>query len=116
MVYCLLPVSQVSTTASCYFLYKKGIWIHATVLILKIFAKVHLPERRHNHVDVPNNEDEFDHELFEPTHDDWDDDKEAMEGGHGLHNENLYDDDDGVIQRHAQGTTTTFINHVTNPA
>jgi hypothetical protein len=38
-----------------------------------------------------------------------------MEGGHGLHNKNLYDDD-GVIQQHAQGTTTTFISHVTNPA
>jgi hypothetical protein len=38
-----------------------------------------------------------------------------MEGGHGLHNENLYDDD-GVIQRHAQGTTTSFISHVTNLA
>ncbi|CAD6254280.1 unnamed protein product [Miscanthus lutarioriparius] len=28
---------------------------------------------------------------------------DAMDGGHGLHNENLYDDDDGVIHRHAQG-------------
>jgi hypothetical protein len=68
-----------------------------------------------NHVDVPNNEDEFNRELFEPTHDDLNGDEDAMEGGHGLHNENLYDDD-GVIQRHVQGTTTTFISHVTNPA
>jgi hypothetical protein len=43
------------------------------------------------------------------------DDEDAMEGGHGLHNENLYDDD-GVIQRHAQGNTMSFISHVTNPA
>jgi hypothetical protein len=85
------------------------------VLILKIFAEVHLPERRRNCVDVPNNEDEFDRDLFEPTHDDWNSDEDAMEGGLGLHNKNLYDDD-AVIQRHVQGTTMTFISHVTNPA
>jgi hypothetical protein len=75
--------------------------MYANVLILKIFL-VHLPEQRHNYVDVPNNEDEFDRELFEPRHDDWNGDEDAMDGGHGLHNENLYDED-GVIQRHAQG-------------
>jgi hypothetical protein len=62
---------------------------------------------------LSTNEDEFDRELFEPTHDGWDGDEDAMDGGHGLHNENLYDDD-GVIQRHAQGTTTTFRSHVRN--
>jgi hypothetical protein len=45
--------------------------MYATVLIFlkKIFAEVHIPGRRHNHVDVQTNEDEFDHELFKPTHD-----------------------------------------------
>ena len=33
---------------------------------------MYLPKRRHNHVHVQNNKDEFDRELFEPTHDDWD--------------------------------------------
>jgi hypothetical protein len=66
-------------------------------------------------VDVPSNEDEFDRELFEPTHDGWDDDEYAMDDGHGLHSENLYDDD-GVIKQHAQGTTMTFISQVRNTA
>ena len=82
-------------------------------LFKKIFAYVHLPKRCHNNLDVPNNEDEFDRELFEPTHD-WDGDEDAMEGDHGLHNENLYDDN-GVSQRDAQGTTKTFISHVVDP-
>jgi hypothetical protein len=88
--------------------------MYATVLILKIFAEVHVPGRRHNHVDVQTNEDEFDRE-FEPTHDGSDGDEHAMDGDHGLYNENLYDED-GVIQRHAQGTTTTSIRHVRNLA
>jgi len=57
-------------------------------LLLK-FAEVHLPELRRNHVDVTTNEDEFDRELFEPTNDGWDGDKDAMDGDHGLHDENL---------------------------
>jgi len=73
-----------------FFIYKKGIWIYAIILILKIFVEVHLPKRRHNHVDVTNNKDEFDHKLFESTHDDWDSDEDTMESGHRLHNKNLY--------------------------
>jgi hypothetical protein len=45
--------------------------MYAIVLILKIFSKVHVPGRCHNHVDVQTNEDEFDRELCEPTHDAW---------------------------------------------
>jgi hypothetical protein len=69
-----------------------------------------------NHVDAETNEDEFDCELFEPVQNGENGDEDAMDGGHGLHNENLLYDDDGVIQRHAQGTTTIFISHVRNPA
>ncbi|CAD6268955.1 unnamed protein product [Miscanthus lutarioriparius] len=65
-------------------------------------AERQIPELRNNHVHVQSNEEEFDRELFEPAHDGWDSDEDAMDGGHGLHNENLYDDD-GVIHRHAQG-------------
>jgi hypothetical protein len=87
---------------------KKGIYMYVTVLILKISAQVHIPGRRHNHVDIQTNEDKFDRELFEPMHDGSDGDEHAMDGDHGLHNENLYDED-GVIRRQAQGTTTTSI-------
>ena len=63
-----------------------------------MFAELHLPEL--------HNEEEFDRELFEPTHDGWDGDEDAIDAGHGLQNENLYDD--GVIHQHAQGTVTTI--------
>mgnify|MGYP007010129108 CR=1 FL=1 len=82
-------------------------------LLLK-FAKVHLPERRRNHLDVTTNEDEFDRELFEPTNDGWDGDEDAMGGDHGLHDKNL--NDDRVNQEPAQGNMMRFIYHVTNPA
>jgi hypothetical protein len=78
-----------------------------------------LREQRRNHVDVETNEYEFDRELFEPTHDDWDGDEAAMDGGHALfgdhvfHNENLNDEGD-VIERHAQGTLTASTRSVEN--
>jgi hypothetical protein len=53
-----------------------------------------------------NRGDEFDRELFEPTHNGEDGDEGSMEGSHVFHNENLYDDD-GIIHQHAQGTTVT---------
>ena len=52
------------------------------MLIFKMFAELHLPEL--------HNEEEFDRELFEPTHDSWDGDEDAIDAGHGLQNENLY--------------------------
>ena len=85
------------------------ILLNIKIKILNIYyAERQIPELRNNHVHVQSNEEEFDRELFEPAHDGWDSDEDAMDGGHGLHNENLYDDD-GVIHRHAQGTTTTSI-------
>jgi hypothetical protein len=39
-------------------------------------------------------------------HDGWDGDEDAIDAGHGLQNENLYND--GVIHQHAQGTVTTI--------
>ena len=89
--------------------------IYMLLYLYYIYAELHLNDLRRNHVDAETNEDEFDRELLEPTHDGWDGDEDAMDGGHGLHNENLYNDD-GVIHRHAQGSTTTFIRHVRNPA
>jgi hypothetical protein len=80
--------------------------MYATVLILKIFAEVHIPGRRHNHVDVQTNEDEFDRELFEPTHEGSDGDEHAMDGDHGLHNETYtmrmesFSDMHKVLQQH----------------
>jgi len=68
---------------------------------------------RPSHVHVETKGDEFDGELFEPTHNGQDGDEASMDGSHGLHNENLYDDD-GIIQRHAQGTTTASIWHPTS--
>ena len=68
---------------------------------------------RGNHVSGDNKEDEFDHELFEPTHNGEDGDEAGMDASHGLHNENLYDDD-GIIHRHVQGTTTASIWHPTS--
>jgi len=71
---------------------------------------VNILDRCHNHVDVQTNEDEFDRELYEPTHDGWDGDGHAMDGDHGLHNDNLYDDD-------GQGTTiTTIYKNIITPA
>jgi hypothetical protein len=55
-----------------------------------------------NCVHVQESEDEFDRELFEPTHHCSDGEEDAMDVGHGLHSENLYDDD-GVIEPNAQG-------------
>ena len=54
--------------------------------------------------------DEFDPEL-EPTHNGEDGDEVGMDASHGLHNEDLYDDN-GNIHRHTQGTTTTSICHL----
>ena len=80
-----------------------------------IYAELHLNDLRCNHVDAETNEDEFDCELFEPVQNGENGDEAAMDGSHGLHNENLYDDD-GVIHQHSQGTMVTFIRHVRNPA
>jgi hypothetical protein len=70
-----------------------------------------LHQLRRNHVSGDSKGDEFDRELFEPTHNGEESDEGGMEGSHGLHNENLYDDD-GIIHQHAQGTTTTSIRHL----
>jgi hypothetical protein len=106
----------VSTTTACYFLVKnRDLDVCYCTYFKKIFVEVHIPGRRHNHVDVQTNEDEFNRELFEPMHDGWDGDEHAMDDNLDVHNENLYDED-GVIQRHAQGTTTTSIRHVRNLA
>jgi len=61
------------------------------------------------HVDVQTNEHEFDRELFEPVHEGWDGEEDAIDNGHGLLNKDLYDDDDGIRNRHTQGTATITI-------
>jgi len=67
------------------------------------------------------NEDEFDRELFKPTHIVQYGEEAMVNEGHGLHNETLYidyyyyDDDDGNIRLHVQGTTPSYICHVINP-
>jgi hypothetical protein len=66
-----------------------------------VYAEGQLPAQHRNHVHVHSDEEEFDRELFEPINGGWDGDEDDMEDGHGLHNENL-DDDDRFIQRHAQ--------------
>ena len=66
---------------------------------------------RGNHVSGDNKGDEFDPELFEPTHNAEDGDGAGMDASHRLHNEGLYDDD-GNIHRHTQGTTTTSLCHL----
>ena len=81
-------------------------------IILYIYAEVHFHQLRRNHVSGDSKGDEFDPELFEPTHNGEDGDDEAgMDASHGLHNEDLYDDD-GNIHRHARGTATTSISHL----
>jgi hypothetical protein len=67
-----------------------------------VYAEGQLPAQHRNHVHVHSDEEEFDRELFEPINGGRDGDEDDMEDGHGLHNENL-DDDDRFIQRHAQG-------------
>ena len=66
-----------------------------------------MPRLRHNHVQGETNEDEFDHELFEPTHTVQDGKKAEINAAAGLHDEHLYAADDGIIQLHPQGTTTS---------
>ena len=78
-----------------------------------IYVEVHLNDLRRNHVDAETNEDEFDRELFEPVQNGENGDEAAMDSSHGLHDENL-NDDDGIIQWHAQGTTTASIWHPTS--
>ena len=78
--------------------------------MLYIYAEFHLHELRGNHVSGDSKGDEFDPEL-EPTHNGEDGDEAGMDASHGLHNEDLYDDD-GNIHRHTQGTTTTSICHL----
>jgi hypothetical protein len=85
----------------------KAIFIYFTVLILYYYISI----CRCNHVSGDKKGDKFDRELFEPTHNGEDGDEGGMESSHGLHNENLYDDD-GIIHQHAQGTTTTSIRHL----
>jgi len=66
-----------------------------------------LPGPRHNHVQGETNEDEFDRELFEPTNFVEDGEEDDMNAAQGLYNENLYAHDDGIIQLHLRGTTTS---------
>lgn len=74
--------------------------------------------QRHNQVVAEINDHEFDHELFEPTHNVEDGDDGDIDAAHGLQNDTLHDDDDDdrIIGLHAQGTTTTYIRHDSNPA
>jgi hypothetical protein len=68
---------------------------------------------RRSHLSEQIGEDEFDRELFDPTHIVRDGEEAVVNEGHGLHN---VDDDDGIIHHHAQGTTTSctilYINHI----
>jgi len=66
-----------------------------------------LPGLRHNHVQGETNGDEFNCELFEPTNIVEDGEEDDMNATQGLHNENLYAHDDGIIQLHLRGTTTS---------
>ena len=78
-----------------------------------VCVELHLNDLRRNHVGAETNEDEFDRELFKPVQNGENGDEAAMDGSHGLHDENL-NDDDGIIQWHAQGTTTASIWHPTS--
>jgi hypothetical protein len=82
---------------------------------LIIFAYDNLPGQHHNQKAIEINDDEFDRELFEPTHHVEDGDDADIHSGHGFQNETLHDDD-GIIQLHAQGTMTSYIRYVRNPA
>ena len=80
-------------------------------IILYIYVEFHLHQLCGNHVSGNSKGDEFDPELFEPTHNGEDGDETGMDASHGLHNKYLYDDD-GTIHRHTRGTTMTSICHL----
>jgi hypothetical protein len=73
------------------------------------YAETHLFQLHGTRVHVQDNEDEFDRELFEPTHDCWDGEEDAMDAGHGLHTGENDNDDDGVIQRPPQGKASFIV-------
>jgi len=100
-------MSQVSTSTTSFFVYfncQKTNFINIKYLLLNIKnAETHLSELHGTRVHVQDNEDEIDRELFEPTHDCWDGDEDAMDTGHRLQIDENDNDDDGVIQRPPQG-------------
>ena len=79
--------------------------------IIYLYAKVHFHQLCRHHVSGDSKGDDIDPELFKPTHNGEDGDEAGMDASHGLHNEDLYDDD-GTIHRHTRGTTMTSICHL----